>query len=79
MDVLSGAKWSSHLLLLNAYLQASPASSTACVCEYPTHTHPPTLPLTGLITDSFDKLRNKGEASKEDMQVCDLHSATSDN
>ena len=35
-------------------------------CEYP---DPPTLPLPGLITDSFGKLRNKEEALKEDMQV----------
>ena len=69
MYVLSGTKWSSHLLLLNAHLEASPASSTACVCEYPTHTHPPTLPLTSLITDSFVKLRNKEEALNKEMQV----------
>ena len=39
-------------------------------CEYP---HPPTLPLPGLITDSFGKLRNKDEALKEDCRS-DLHS-----
>ena len=64
MYALSMTKWSSHdhSLYLAPIWPSLLLTCTACVCEYPTHTHPPTPPLPGLITDhdSFGKTMEQG-------------------
>ena len=74
MYALSRTKWSSHdhSLYLAPIWPSLLLTCTVCVCEYPTHTHPPTLPLPGLITDSFGKTMEQrgslegGQASRSE-------------